>query len=152
MMNIQTSILGENSPQYSQPSKITIPLKPHQKTALWRAILIENPHGIPIKNDFTEDEKILIATKTPSEYVHFVKEKYPDTPILNTKVGIIADKVGAGKSFIALSLVDYGKKEYHEEKWRNTNIDIYDRNHCMIQNSNYISIDTKICKSTLQTL
>jgi hypothetical protein len=151
-MEIKSSILGENSPQYLQPPKINIPLKPHQKTALWRAMLIENPHGIPIKNDFTEDEKSLIANKTPDEYVHFVKEKYPNTPILNTNVGIIADKVGAGKSFIALSLVNYGKKEYHEEKWRNTKLNIYDKNHDIIKHSNYISIDEKICKSTSQTL
>ena len=71
--------LTSESPQAPQPSCITVPLRPHQKTLLAAARLHE-------KNAV-------------------LKQITEGVPVLHTNVGVIADRVGAGKSLVVLSLV-----------------------------------------------
>lgn len=74
--------LDENSERAQQPDKIKIPLKANQLSILHAAEVIENNERIPIRNQNGE-----------------TNEWY------NSQICIIADKVGAGKSLSALSIV-----------------------------------------------
>jgi SNF2 family DNA or RNA helicase len=74
-----THQLTSASPQAPQPTHITIPLRPHQRTLLAAARALEDTANITALNI--------------------------DEPQLLTPYGVIADRVGAGKSIIALSLL-----------------------------------------------
>ena len=74
-----THQLTSASPQAPQPAHITIPLRPHQRTLLAAARALEDTANITALNI--------------------------DEPQLLTPYGVIADRVGAGKSIIALSLL-----------------------------------------------
>jgi hypothetical protein len=71
------NLLDSNSKKASQPEKVKLYLKEHQKTVLFQAKQLELRRSIPI-----DDETHLIS-----------------------QFGIIADKVGAGKSLASLSLI-----------------------------------------------
>lgn len=71
--------LTEESPQAEQPAWINTALRPHQLTLLAAARTLEAKASI--------------------------KHIALDTPQLLTRYGVIADRVGAGKSLVALSLV-----------------------------------------------
>jgi len=71
--------LTEESPQAEQPSWIRTPLRPHQRTLLAAARVVESYASL----------KCLDLS----------------TPTLLSAHGILADRVGAGKSLVALSLV-----------------------------------------------
>jgi len=91
--------LKENDPQYSQPTKIKIPLKPHQKTALCKAVQMETVG------------KINYNIESPDRHVRvrWSANPYPislrgDTTV-ETNIGIMGDIVGYGKTLTALSLI-----------------------------------------------
>lgn len=72
----QITAISDDTPSAEQPSKIKIPLKVHQLKLLYRCIELESGY----------------------------KQIDKDTK-MTTRCGIIGDKVGAGKSYVALSLV-----------------------------------------------
>lgn len=77
--------LSNNAEQADQPAKITIPLKPHQKTALARAIKLETREELLYAdNDIESDEFLVYA---------------------GGNGGIIGDSPGAGKTLMALSII-----------------------------------------------
>lgn len=71
--------LHDESPQAEQPAHITAALRPHQLS--------------------------LLAAARTLEAKASVTGKSLDDPILLTRYGVLADRVGAGKSLVALSLV-----------------------------------------------
>lgn len=89
IMHYYTEYLNENSPLHIQPKKIKINLKPHQLAGLSKAICME------------QDEKVCYKDPYNKEYHYEV----------TTNVGIIGDKVGYGKTLIALSLIAESKLE-----------------------------------------
>lgn len=80
MDNIYDIELDDNSKLAIQSSKINIKLKPHQLTALNKAIDMENNKNLKYRFNNTNIE-------------------------ISTNVGIFGDIVGYGKTFIALSLI-----------------------------------------------
>lgn len=87
--NLNVCELDENSETIEQPEEIKIKLKPHQLTLLKKCIDFEN-NRIKLKN-----------------YPNIV-EKYPrlqENDYIKTHVGILGDKVGAGKSYVILALI-----------------------------------------------
>jgi hypothetical protein len=81
------SKLTENDPQIIQPSTITIPLMSHQKTIVKRMLDIEDLDEFSL--EFTLEETSTI---------------YKNAKI-QTNIGILADKVGAGKTLSAISVI-----------------------------------------------
>lgn len=83
MVSYSTQVpeLSQDEPQAAQPAGIHIPLKPHQLTVLERARYME-------------------TNRLPFTDVSDESEAY-----MRSKVGVLCDKAGAGKSYIVLSLV-----------------------------------------------
>ncbi len=83
------NILTENDKQIIQPSTITIPLMSHQKTIINKMLEVEEMEDYRVKYK-------------PNLYL----EKKNDGKI-RTNIGILADKVGAGKTLSVISFFEY---------------------------------------------
>ena len=89
-------ILTENDPQHSQPEKITVSLKPHQKAGLEKARAME------------QDDYMHYNVTNPREHITYPFSQQPNiygSFKLKTNVGVIGDIVGYGKTLLALSMV-----------------------------------------------
>lgn len=87
--------LDENSLLANQPEKILLKLKPHQLTALYKAIDMENNKSITYKitNNLINNSVI-------------INNEHTTLPItVSTNVGILGDIVGYGKTITALSII-----------------------------------------------
>lgn len=84
--NIEIDEIDDTHPKAKQPGGTKITLKPHQLSLLYRCIDYENSpqklHKYKLINDVVTDEDYF-----------------------RTNIGIIADKVGSGKSYVILSLI-----------------------------------------------
>lgn len=78
------TILNESDEKIQQPEKITLELKPHQRTLVNACINLENK-----SNEYTEFEN----------YDGSVKSE------MKTRLGVICDLVGSGKTLSVLSLI-----------------------------------------------
>ncbi len=76
MYDIKVDELTSTSPRCVQPSNVNLTLKDHQLALLWSCIQLEN-------------EKIVMSAHET----------------MRAQIGIIADKVGSGKSFVLLALM-----------------------------------------------
>ena len=85
--------LNENNIQYQQPEGIIVKLKPHQLTSLYKAIDMETNGNINYKlenfNYYNQSNPL---------------DNYTNVNI-GTNLGILGDKVGYGKTLIALSII-----------------------------------------------
>lgn len=89
-------ILTEQDPQHSQPEKINIPLKPHQRCGLYKAKCME------------QDAYVYYNVTNPQDYIHYSVNQIPTIFgefKLKTNIGIIGDVVGYGKTLLALSII-----------------------------------------------
>lgn len=86
LYNLDVDELDESSSHCPTPVGSLITLKPHQETLLHRCIQIEN-------------EKISLNT-IPS-----LRGQVDDTQSVKLNMGVIADRVGSGKSFVVLALI-----------------------------------------------
>jgi superfamily II DNA or RNA helicase len=85
--------LNENDCMATQPEKILIKLKPHQLTSLHKAIEMENNGGINYR------------LKNFNIYHQSNVEDEPIDIKVEGNVGILGDKVGYGKTLLALSVI-----------------------------------------------
>lgn len=95
--------LTENEPQAPQPAKILMPLKPHQRAALAKAIAMESGEII-----YNVEQNTLHPYLSLSNIIH-----------IKTNVGILGDIMGYGKTLTALAIIAanpiqniFVKKEY----------------------------------------
>lgn len=79
--SFSTRLLTEETPLADQPAWIKVPLRPHQLTLRQAALNLEK-------------HALLDAHVGPGHSDHFI-----------TKYGVLGDRVGAGKSLVALSLI-----------------------------------------------
>ena len=84
--NIDVDELNEHSPRHPQPENCLITLKPHQLTLLQRCINYEQK-SIKIKD-------------YPS-----VANVAGEDDSIDTRIGIIGDRYGSGKSYVILALM-----------------------------------------------
>lgn len=84
--NIDVDELGEEHPRLEGPVGCNVSLKPHQQSLLARCIKYEN--GQVSLEDF------------PS-----VRDEISTGAFMRTRVGVIGDRVGSGKSYVILSLI-----------------------------------------------
>jgi SNF2 family DNA or RNA helicase len=139
--------LNENNKLAEQPTKIKINLKPHQLTALNKAIEMENNGKIQYK---------ISNKKTLNNLMNmlFIDTSHIASDVINisTNVGIFGDMVGYGKTLIALSLIannDTNNIHINNEYFKSFNSC---KNYSYLNIStanNLISIDTNTIKATL---
>lgn len=87
--DIHVEELDENNFQSDQPNNSKIRLWPHQLTLLHRC------------KDYENNKQMLTQYKSLRE----ANARISETDYLQTRVGIIGDKVGSGKSFVVLALI-----------------------------------------------
>jgi hypothetical protein len=90
------STLDEGSPRAAQPEDCGVQLRPHQLTMLWRCLELETG-DVPLASFPALVNSIATSDGQPAR--GFVR----------TMMGVMGDKVGSGKSFVILALVDAGR-------------------------------------------
>jgi hypothetical protein len=93
------TILNDEDDKINQPETIKIPLMNHQKTMISKMIDIET-NGKIIKKDIVNLHRIISLTFTG-------KIKSSE---ISTNIGILGDKVGAGKTLMIISLISQNKE------------------------------------------
>ena len=89
--HVYTLQLSEVDPLADQPERILVPLKPHQRASLQKAMTMERNGSV---NYFIE--------KPPTPYSFL---NYKNNIKVKTNVGVLADIVGYGKTLTALSII-----------------------------------------------
>ena len=132
--NYYTLDLNENSKLYEQPKNIKTELKPHQLAGLYKIMEMEQNEYIYYKENINNEDYYEIRTN----------------------IGIIGDKVGYGKTLIALSLISELKVNNifindKSIKTYNINMNNNDNNSMIIKHINPTidNISNKFIKSTL---
>lgn len=99
---VESHFLTKDSPLAIQPSWIHLHMRPHQRTLLAAALALELKTNLPIINHNKKikksDSDEYDSQSDSDEYACI------ETDIM-TEYGILADRVGSGKSLVALSLV-----------------------------------------------
>ena len=93
--------LDENSPTMKQPRGLKVKLRPHQLTAV-KAMKQMETDGSIIINQPSLDSGLY---KTVKSNINDINEFVSSTYVLETNSGILADKVGSGKSYMIVSLI-----------------------------------------------
>jgi SNF2 family DNA or RNA helicase len=91
--------LNENDPRAEDPEKITVPLKPHQKAGVFKAVLLETT-GRASYYINPEEEGVSRSYRAYSNY-HSLRGNID----VRTNVGFLGDHIGFGKTLLALSIV-----------------------------------------------
>lgn len=91
--------INERCPLAPQPEKIQIPLKPHQRASLHKAMLMESNGEIMYNVPHTSLTSMSRSTRNGNEHHFFGKFK------IQTNIGILGDAIGSGKTILALSIV-----------------------------------------------
>jgi len=93
--------LNINSPKIDQPNNLDIQLKQHQKTAIHHLRKLENDryieHAFDDDNLFISSYQLRTLGLQPND-IKSIK--------LNTSYGILADKVGSGKTLMVVGLIN----------------------------------------------
>lgn len=84
--------LNDDSPTATQPSNINITLRPHQLTLLNHCKALE-------------DGEVVVPTRSMPSNISSTPSTTNISCKMKTRIGIIADKVGSGKSNVVLSLI-----------------------------------------------
>lgn len=114
----------------SQPDNIITKLKPHQLTSLYKAIMMENSGEITYKI-----KNFHLFSHLFYDNSNIINNDDDETEIsIKTNIGILGDKVGYGKTLLALSLIASNKLD-------NIYINpIYLKNYSSHQNYNFLNI------------
>ncbi len=91
--------LNENNYYAKQPEKIKLNLKPHQLTSLYKAIEMEN------KGELNYKINNCYFSHGNNNYINSNNEETMMEAKVGTNIGILGDKVGYGKTLLALSLI-----------------------------------------------
>lgn len=116
-----TTVLTPDSPRVSQPDEINIDLKQHQLALIYKCDQIEHTSHIPFK----------VSDDTDPRFKYEVK----------SKVGVIADVVGSGKTLSILGLI--AKFKSYMPKYNFLDINF----HQTYNSSGYIGVKTVGCPS-----
>jgi rubrerythrin len=122
--------LSEIDIRASQPDKIITKLKPHQLTSLYKAMMMENSGEMTYKIKNFQNYSQLFFDNT-----NIINPDIDETEIMiKTNIGILGDKVGYGKTLLALSLIASNKLD-------NIHINsIYSKNFTSHYHYNYLNI------------
>jgi SNF2 family DNA or RNA helicase len=112
--------LNDSSEKISQPKNLDILLMEHQKTAIYAMRRLE-------------ETRKLIQKNVTIPYLNIKDE----TIIYETNIGMLCDKVGAGKTLMISTLINQ--------------FDKLELEHCYLLNSHYLSISKKIKELSVKT-
>jgi len=119
-MDILYNDLTTLSQKIIQDDKIKIPLKEHQKTAIYAMIKFESNGIISFVQDSIIKDYRIYSYKEINECYYWrtgFKEKCRKMNIeIETNYGILADKVGSGKTFEIMGLIVYGQMPKERDK------------------------------------
>jgi len=124
--------LNINSPKIQQPKNIKVPLKEHQKTAIYHLRKLEDDKYI----NSTYDEESFYLHGWTLRTLGLQTSEIKNIKI-NTSYGILADKVGSGKTLMVVGTINDKIQLADSEKY--------------IQSSMYSSIQIKDSKKCLKT-
>jgi len=114
--NIIYNNLNANDPKITQDNQITIKLKEHQKTAIHAMLTFEETGKITFsRNAYIYNYQIYDEESFNRYYYHYrqntieeYKKKYKPMHFeIETNYGILADKVGSGKTYMTMGLISY---------------------------------------------
>ena len=116
MTNILYNNLDNTSPKIIQDDRIKIKLKEHQKTAIYAMLKFEEDGIISFtRNAYIKNYNIYDEDDVRTNYYLHNRNIY-DKPTYNemkfeieSNYGILADKVGSGKTFETMGLIAYGQ-------------------------------------------
>jgi hypothetical protein len=118
MDNVLYNNLDNTSPKIIQDDKIKIKLKEHQKTAIYAMLKFENDGLISFtRNAYIQNYHIYDESEV-NRYNHYysvyrqneLNLKFKEMKFeIETNYGILADKVGSGKTFETMGLIAYGQ-------------------------------------------
>lgn len=100
------TILTEDSPRANQPANLSVKLFPHQLA------MIKASHNLESGIKIVEQETSLTNL---SYYSMEDKPKKVDNYTFKSKIGVIADLVGSGKTFITMGIIDQPFKQPPKE-------------------------------------
>lgn len=101
--------IGADDPQHPQPDKIKIPLKPHQRACLHKAVVMEKTGKVY----YNVDDPASFMDVRPYRRTATIRGQFH----VQTNIGIMGDIVGFGKTFTALSLIaSVPTNEIYEQK------------------------------------
>ena len=117
MTNILYNNLDNTSPKIIQDDKIKIKLKEHQKTAIYAMLKFENDGIVKFKRNAYIQNYYIYDENEFNKYTHCYnyrqnvsKSKFKEMNFeIETNYGILADKVGSGKTFETMGLIAYGQ-------------------------------------------
>ena len=113
--NIIYNNLNADDPKIIQDDRIKIKLKEHQKTAIHAMLAFEETGKITFtKNAYVNNYQIYDEESFNRYYYYYhqnnedYKKKYKNMQFeIETNYGILADKVGSGKTFMTMGLISY---------------------------------------------
>ena len=117
MIGDNINVLNDQSPKVISPPEFKIKLKEHQKTIIARCIELEN-NGLDPKAD------------------PYLEERYRS---IKTNIGVIADKVGSGKTYSILGLIYHNKTpliKFNQTMmygYNNINVELKDRDQLQVK-------------------
>ena len=129
--------LNENDKIIQQNDKIKLKLKPHQLTALYKAIDMENNQIINYKITNTHKYNSLIYMLYGRYFINNNNNNNNNIISISTNVGILGDMVGYGKTLTALALI--ASNDTNNIKIN----DIYCKNFVNNNSYSYLNISTK---------
>ena len=130
--NILYNDLTQDSPKIIQDQRIKIKLKEHQKTAINAMINFEETGIVAFtKKAYVKNYQLYDETQYDRYYywrrpedIEKEKEKYKEMRFeIETNYGILADKVGSGKTFMTMGLICY--KQVPKERDRIISSSVY---------------------------
>lgn len=113
-----TTILTADSPRISQPDNIGLELKQHQLAMIYKCDMVERTCQTPFK----------VTSKKDPRFKYDVK----------TKIGIIGDVVGSGKTFTVLGLID----KFRDSVPKYNSIDFFEHHNEMRSHNSLVNIKT----------
>jgi len=115
--NILYNDLTQESPKIIQDQRIKIKLKEHQKTAIDAMINFENTGIVAFTKKAYVKNYQIFDEDTHNRYYYYwrnndneLNNRYKNMRFeIETNYGILADKVGSGKTFITMGLISYNQ-------------------------------------------
>jgi hypothetical protein len=137
-------LIDESAPLAPQPAKINIPLKPHQRASLHKAIVMETQGRVHYNCNNPDQHLTSRYGRTGT-----ADERFSGKSVIESNIGVLGDAIGSGKTALALSIVaSTSTSLLHERK---DTIKSYQGSNCSYIRAkmSYKHDEPTMCKTTL---
>jgi len=111
--------LNQNFPKIEQPKKLKIKLKEHQKTSIYAMNELEQKGELKVNMNSCVNHGVIIQRSERDSNPRYFSTTYLDRLrennfqdieyTINTNIGVLSDKVGSGKTYSMIGLIEYSK-------------------------------------------